>query len=110
MSLQEALEGRSGWPLLWSVFNHLLDTRFLVELRKLAYQSKEISNDTLYKMNHKAALLGVRRKKIEGQGWGYEHKFLTCEGLTIVDDIDDYQLFGDHLFVAPQEEALERAY
>ena len=107
--MQEALKGRFGWPLLRSVFTHLLDTRFLVELRKLAYQSQDIPNVTLYKMSHKAALLGVRRSKTEGKGWDYEHKFLTRDWVTIVDDIDDYQLFSDSLFIAPQEETLERA-
>ncbi|KIJ65877.1 hypothetical protein HYDPIDRAFT_151535 [Hydnomerulius pinastri MD-312] len=84
---------------------------FLVELRKFTYQSQDISNDTLHKMSHKPTLLGVRRKKTEGQaGWDYEHQFLTYQGVTIVDDTNDYQLFSDYLFVAPQEEALERFY
>ncbi|KIJ08708.1 hypothetical protein PAXINDRAFT_182233 [Paxillus involutus ATCC 200175] len=86
---------------------------FLVELRKFAYQSQDISNDTLHKMSHKPTLLGMRRKKIEIEGqaeWDYEHHFLTYQGVTIVDDISNYQLFGDCLFIAPQEEAIERFY
>ncbi|KAI5994116.1 hypothetical protein F5J12DRAFT_962838, partial [Pisolithus orientalis] len=84
---------------------------FVVELRKFAHQSQDISNNTLHQMSHKPALLGVRRQKREGQAvWDYEHKFLTYQGVTIVDDIIDYQLFSDCLFVAPQEEALERFY
>ncbi|KIJ58355.1 hypothetical protein HYDPIDRAFT_119620 [Hydnomerulius pinastri MD-312] len=84
---------------------------FLVELRKVANQRQDISNDTLHKMSHEPTLLGVRRKKTEDQaGWDYEHQFLTYQGVTIVDDINDYQLFSDCLFVAPQEEALERFY
>lgn len=84
---------------------------FLVELRKLAYQSHDISNESLHKMSHSPALLGLRRKKTEGKaGWDYEHQFLTYQGVTVVDDINDYQLFSDCLFVAPQEEALERFY
>lgn len=84
---------------------------FLVELRKLAYQSQDISNNTLHKMSHTPTLLGVRRKKNEDQAvWEYDHQFLTYEGVTIVDDNIDYQLFGDCLFVAPQGEELQRFY
>ncbi|KAI6017290.1 hypothetical protein BKA83DRAFT_30366 [Pisolithus microcarpus] len=84
---------------------------YLVELRKLAYQSQDISNDTLHKMSRSPALLGLRRVKTEGKaGWDYEHQFLTYQGITIVDDMNDYQLFSDCLFIAPQEEALERFY
>ncbi|KAI6119159.1 hypothetical protein EDD16DRAFT_1791904 [Pisolithus croceorrhizus] len=84
---------------------------FLVELRKLAYQNQAISNPTMRKMSNKPALLGVRRKKAEGQAkWNYEHRFLPCREVTIVDDVSDYQLFSDCLFVAPQEEALEHFY
>ncbi|KAI6101844.1 hypothetical protein F5141DRAFT_272169 [Pisolithus sp. B1] len=84
---------------------------FLVELRKLAYQSQDISNESLHKLSHSPALLGLRRKKTEGKvGWEYEHQFLTYQGVNIVDDINDYQLFSDCLFIAPQEEALEHFY
>ncbi|KAI6111932.1 hypothetical protein EV401DRAFT_239921 [Pisolithus croceorrhizus] len=62
-------------------------------------------------MSHSPALLGLRRTKTEGKaGWDYEHQFLTYQGVTIVDDMNDYQLFSDCLFIAPQEEALERFY
>ncbi|KAF8131205.1 hypothetical protein EV363DRAFT_1584042 [Boletus edulis] len=84
---------------------------FLVELRKIAYQSQDISNDTLHKMSCRPTLLGVCRKKTEGQPrWDYEHRFLAAQDVTIVDDVNDYQLFSDCLFIAPQEEALERFY
>ncbi|KAF8431347.1 hypothetical protein L210DRAFT_3487780 [Boletus edulis BED1] len=84
---------------------------FLVELRKIAYQSQEISNETLHKMSREPALLGVCRKKAEGQArWDYEYQFLTSQGVAIVDDTNDYQLFSDCLFIAPQEEVLERFY
>lgn len=84
---------------------------FLVELRKLAYQNQAISNGTLHKMSRERTLLGVRRKKIEDQsGWDYEHLFGTCREVIIVDDVDDYQLFSDYLFVVPREEVLERFY
>ncbi|KAI6098733.1 hypothetical protein F5141DRAFT_1219487 [Pisolithus sp. B1] len=84
---------------------------FLVELRKLAYQSQDISNGTLHKMSHSPALLGLRRTKTEGKAeWDYGHQFLTYQGVTIVDDMNDYQLFSDCLFIAPREEALERFY
>ncbi|KAF8431325.1 hypothetical protein L210DRAFT_3651207 [Boletus edulis BED1] len=84
---------------------------FLVELRKIAYQRRDISNHTLHKMSEKHALLGVRRQKAEDQDkWHYDYKFLTSQEVTIVDDGDDYQLFSDRLFVAPQEEVLESFY
>ncbi|KAI6154411.1 hypothetical protein EDD17DRAFT_1631623 [Pisolithus thermaeus] len=62
-------------------------------------------------MSHSPALLGLRRTKTEGKAeWDYGHQFLTYQGVTIVDDMNDYQLFSDCLFIAPQEEALERFY
>ncbi|KAI6004333.1 hypothetical protein EDC04DRAFT_2908168 [Pisolithus marmoratus] len=84
---------------------------FLDELRKLAYRSQDISNDTLDKMCHTRSLLGMCRKKTQGKtGWDYEYEFLTYEEVTIVDDIDGYQLFSDCLFIAPRESVLERFY
>ncbi|KAI6101856.1 hypothetical protein F5141DRAFT_1242841 [Pisolithus sp. B1] len=84
---------------------------YLVELRKLACQSQDISNDTLHKMSHSPALLGLRRGETDGKSkWDYEYQFLTYQGVTIVDDVYDYELFSDHLFIAPREEALERFY
>ena len=62
-------------------------------------------------MSYSPCLLGVRRKKTDGKaGWSYEYQFLTSQEVTIVDDINDYQLFGDILFVVPQEEVLERTW
>lgn len=84
---------------------------FLVELRKLAYQNQAISNGTLHKMSRERTLLGVRRKKTEGQiGWDYEHLFRTYREVIIVDDVSDYELFSDCLVVVPREEVLERFY
>lgn len=84
---------------------------FLVELRKLACQNQAISNGTLHKMSCGRTLLGVRRKRTEGQtGWDYEHLFRTYEEVIIVDDVSDYELFSDCLFVVPREEVLERFY
>lgn len=84
---------------------------FLVELRRLAYQNQAISNPTLHKMSRERTLLGVRRKKTEGQiRWDYEHLFRTCREVIIVDDVSDYELFSDCLFIVPREEVLERFY
>lgn len=84
---------------------------FLVELRRLAYQNQAISNPTLHKMSCERTLLGVRRKKTEGQiGWDYEYLFRTYREVIIVDDVSDYELFSDCLFVVPREEVLERFY
>lgn len=84
---------------------------FLVELQKLACHRQDISNATLNEMSHNPSLLGVRRKKTEGQaGWDYEYRFLPPRGVTIVDDMDDYQLFYDCLFVAPPGQVLEDFY
>ncbi|KAI6008466.1 hypothetical protein EDC04DRAFT_3146424 [Pisolithus marmoratus] len=84
---------------------------FLRELRNLASHSQDISLETLHKLSHKPALLGIRRKKREGKaGWDYEHRFLTSQGITIVDDIDHYHLFSDCLFIAPRDKVLESFY
>ncbi|KAF8427620.1 hypothetical protein L210DRAFT_3136383 [Boletus edulis BED1] len=84
---------------------------FLVELRKIASQSQDISCDTLHKMSQTPALLGLCRKKTENLAkWDYEYRFMTSHGVTIVDDPGDYQLFSDCLFVAPREEVIEHFY
>ncbi|KAI6094846.1 hypothetical protein F5141DRAFT_1295920 [Pisolithus sp. B1] len=108
----ELAEGYEGWVRQASTeVIAYLGTSFLVELRKLAYHRQDISNVTLDKMSHSPSLLGMRRKKTQGQvRWDYEYRFLPSQEVTIVDDMDDYQLFHDCLFVAPQEEVLERFY
>ncbi|KAI6022640.1 hypothetical protein EDC04DRAFT_2606938 [Pisolithus marmoratus] len=72
-------------------------------------KSQDISNSTLHKMSHSPALLGLHWTKTEGKAeWDYGHQFLMYQGVTIVNDVNNYQLFSDCLFIAPQEEALER--
>ncbi|KAI6017066.1 hypothetical protein EDC04DRAFT_2608172 [Pisolithus marmoratus] len=74
-------------------------------------KSQDISNSTLHKMSHSPALLGLHWMKTEGKAeWDYKHQFPTYQGVTIVNNMNNYQLFSDCLFIAPQEEALKRFY
>jgi hypothetical protein len=77
-------------------------------------------------MKRSSILLGSRRIKkevnkdqgqkssamhdVDEDDWEYEHDLLRAEQIVIVDDINEHQLFGDSVFIAPQEELLESKY
>lgn len=76
----------------------------MAELRDLASRSRRIPNITLSKMMSKPILLGICRKKpSNGGNWEYEHALRAPAEIVIADDMNSYQLFGDAIFVAPQE-------
>ena len=61
-------------------------------------------------------LLGSRRVKISGtrnsnegdeDDWDLQDDLLQPNKVTIADDTNAYQLFGDRVFCAPQEDILE---
>lgn len=68
-------------------------------------------------MKRTPVLLGMKRKRRsikassndleEDEGWDYEYDLLRPEKVTIADDTNGYQLFGDKIFTCPQEDLLE---
>ncbi|KIJ65764.1 hypothetical protein HYDPIDRAFT_186930 [Hydnomerulius pinastri MD-312] len=84
---------------------------FLEKLRDLAARRTHIPNDTLNRMSSQRTLLGERRERADDQvGWKHVYELRTPKEIVIVDDSRDYALFSDAIFVAPQDESLERFY
>ncbi|KAH7882874.1 hypothetical protein F5I97DRAFT_1930497 [Phlebopus sp. FC_14] len=94
---------------------------FLVELRNLAVNIRLLSSATLARMKISPILLGVRRQKStkstsekllewDEDGWELLHDLRKPRDIVIADDTNAYQLFGDSIFVAPQEDLLENFY
>lgn len=72
------------------------------------------------KMKISPILLGVRRQKVsktlldklspvewDEEGWEDLHDLRKPNEIVIADDTNAYQLFGDSIFAAPQEDMLE---
>lgn len=94
---------------------------FLAELRNLAVSSHAIASGTVNKMKSSPILLGMRRQKAsktlekmsaaewDEDGWEDLHDLRRPSEIVIADDTNAYQLFGDVIFAAPQEDILESA-
>ncbi|KIJ62083.1 hypothetical protein HYDPIDRAFT_176650 [Hydnomerulius pinastri MD-312] len=94
---------------------------FLAELRNLAVNSRFLPSATLSKMKISPILLGIRRQKStkgtlekliewDEDGWEQIHALRKPRDIIIADDTHVYQLFGDSIFAAPQEDLLEGFY
>ena len=76
------------------------------------------------RMKRSPVLLGSRRLKrnkpatvkkqpedlggdLEEEDWDYQYDLLTPDKVVVADDTHAYQLFGDVIFSAPQEDLLE---
>jgi hypothetical protein len=89
---------------------------YLFELRNLAVNKRLLTKGTIIRMKRSNVLLGSRRlKKTGGQtsgegdedDWDFQDDLLPPNKVAIVDDTNAYQLFGDRIFCAPQEDILE---
>ena len=71
-------------------------------------------------MKRASILLGTRRVKkertdtkrpiddaLDEEEWDVEHDLLRPDQIVIADDTSAYQMFGDSVFCAPQEDLLE---
>lgn len=94
---------------------------FLTELRNLAVNRRLLPLATVNKMRTSPILLGIRRQKpsntatnstqeLSEDGWEFQHNLLKARDIVIADDTNAYQLFGDSIFTAPQEDLLENFY
>jgi Protein of unknown function (DUF3684) len=86
---------------------------YLSQLRELALDRNKLENGTILRMTLSKMLLGSRRVKSAGgnasiEDDGYlQDKLLQPSEVVIVDDINAHQLFGDHIFCAPQDDIIE---
>ncbi|KAI6041582.1 hypothetical protein EDC04DRAFT_1265243 [Pisolithus marmoratus] len=94
---------------------------FLTELRNLAVNRRLLPTAIVNKMRTSPILLGIRRQKPtktaanstqepDEDGWEFQHNLLKARDIVIADDTNAYQLFGDSIFAAPQEDLLENFY
>ncbi|KAH9901111.1 hypothetical protein C8Q73DRAFT_742765 [Cubamyces lactineus] len=110
-------------------FYELTDGRenYLTELRNIAVNMRLLSSSTLVMLKRSPVLLGSRRvrkdkptsnkkanddasKELEEEDWEYQYDLLTAQMVVVADDTNAYQLFGDVVFCAPQEDLLEGFY
>ncbi|KAH8981254.1 hypothetical protein EDB83DRAFT_1390074 [Lactarius deliciosus] len=91
---------------------------YLVELRNFAVYKSLLVKETIDRMKQSNVLLGLRRVKRSGgrssneddDPWVLQDDLLQPNKVAIADDTDAYQLFGDRIFCAPQEDVLEELY
>ncbi|EDR11411.1 uncharacterized protein LACBIDRAFT_313549 [Laccaria bicolor S238N-H82] len=96
-------------------------SHYLAELRNIAINSRMISAGTIAKMTHSSVLLGSQRKAkkiprendvddLDEDEWNVVYDLKKPDQIIISDDTHAYQVFGDSLFIAPQEDILEDFY
>ena len=90
----------------------------------MAVNERLLSSGTMSRMKRSPMLLGSRRVKkaklstskkpvddlagdLEEENWEYQYDLLTPDKVVIADETNAYQLFGDVIFTAPQEDLLE---
>jgi hypothetical protein len=69
-----------------------------------------LENGTILRMTRSKMLLGSCRVKRGGGGkddWYLQDQLLQPGEVVIVDDAHAYQLFGDRIFCAPQDDIIE---
>lgn len=92
---------------------------YLFELRNLAVNKRLLAKATIVRMKRSNVLLGLRRVKRSGDrssnegdedDWDLQDDLLQPNKVAVADDTNAYQLFGDRVFCAPQEDILEELY
>ncbi|KAH9014859.1 hypothetical protein EDB84DRAFT_1590279 [Lactarius hengduanensis] len=91
---------------------------YLVELRNIAVHRRLLARETVDRMKHSKVLFGSRRKRSGARSfneddedyWVLQDDLLQPNEVAVADDTNAYQLFGDRVFCAPQEDNLEELY
>ena len=91
-----------------------------MELRNVAVNRGALSSGTIARMKRSPMFLGVRRVKnnrdskkeasaeeLDEEEWDSQYDLLRPEQVVVADDANIYQIFGDSIFTAPQEDLLE---
>jgi hypothetical protein len=88
----------------------------MAELRNIAINSQLLSSGTMARMKRSAILLGLQRKLIksdskvsdfEEEDWDWNYDLKKADELVIADDTLAHQIFGDKIWISPQEDILE---
>ena len=112
---------RLAYSLVETDLSHEVFFSFLDELRNIAHNIRSISRKTIEKMRQTPFLLSSRRQswtavdKEASQSFMDDTNKFECvqddlrrpNQILIADDSNLYQLFGDSIFIAPQESKLE---
>ncbi|OJA08568.1 hypothetical protein AZE42_03362 [Rhizopogon vesiculosus] len=81
--------------------------KYLAELRVIAVGHKTLPRLLVDKMRKASIYLGFRRRKAEE---GDDHKLCRVDEVLVADDMESCRTFGTCIFIAPQEELLEKFY
>ncbi|KAJ8580861.1 hypothetical protein M405DRAFT_938557 [Rhizopogon salebrosus TDB-379] len=82
--------------------------KYLSELRMIAVGHKSLPKTLVQKMHTAAIFLGCRRGKGPEEQDTYELR--RVGEVLVADDMESCRTFGDCIFIAPQEELLEKFY
>jgi len=107
------------WQLIFDSYS------FLAELRNIAVNARSISSATMMKLRKAPVLLGAQRilhsrassnshekhhpEDDDDDAWEIQYDLKRPDQIVIADDNNMYQVFGDSIFTAPQEDILEGA-
>ncbi|KAG2015943.1 hypothetical protein CC2G_009161 [Coprinopsis cinerea AmutBmut pab1-1] len=93
--------------------------QYLSELRNMAVNVRMISDTTIARMKRNPILLAMQRKAksskkeskdLEEEEWDISYDLKKGDQIVVVDDTAAYQVFGEDLWTAPQEDILEGFY
>lgn len=94
---------------------------YLVELRNLAVNARLLSTGALARMKVSPILLGFRRQRrsrkesnkaldLDEDDWELLYDLRKPLDVVIADDTNAYQMFGESIYAAPQEDLVENFY
>ncbi|KAG1807427.1 uncharacterized protein BJ212DRAFT_1449281 [Suillus subaureus] len=94
---------------------------YLVELRNLAVNTRLLSTGALARMKISPILLGFRRQRksrkesnkaldLDEDDWELLYDLRKPLDVVIADDTNAYQIFGESIYTAPQEDLVENFY
>lgn len=87
------------------------------ELKQVALNRRQLSKATATRLSRSAVLLASRRIRngekakragdADDEDWDLQYDLLRPSEIVIADDPNAYQLFGDTVYSAPQDDLLE---
>ena len=95
-----------------------------MELRNVAVNRRLLSSSVVLRMKRSAILLGIKRVRkerpvakkelvddaLDEEEWDSQYDLLRPDQIVVADDTNAYQIFGDSVFSAPQEDILESRF
>lgn len=103
-----------------TMYTHCLFS-YLVELRNLAVNARLLSTGALARMKVSPILLSFRRQRksrkesnkaldIDEDDWELLYDLRKPLDVVIADDTNAYQMFGESIYTAPQEDLVESVF